>query len=100
MVTGWPDLAPEDAVADHGVKQHQWEDEETLSPEHEGETGMGRCGFFDRDRERDHVGPERDRQSAERRREDQGDHIEWHSIPATPNGCGCQERRDDTDRRE
>ena len=36
-----PDLASEDGVADDCVEQHQREDEETLAPEHEGETGVG-----------------------------------------------------------
>src|SRR5690348_7968085 len=96
----WFDLASEDAVADDGVEQHQREDEETLAPKHEGETGMGCRGVLDRDRERDHVRPERDRQSAERRREDERDHIERHSIAAVPNARGRHERGDDTDRRE
>src|SRR5271165_7261947 len=78
MVGRWPDLSPEDAVADHGVEQHQWEDEETLAPEHEGETGMRGCSFFDGDRERDHVRPKRDRQRAKRGHENERDHVEWH----------------------
>src|SRR5437660_11610246 len=45
------DLASEDGVADHGIEQHQREDKEALAPEHEGETGMWRRRFFDRDRE-------------------------------------------------
>src|SRR5215831_9649087 len=61
----WSDLASKDAVADHSVEQHQREDEQALAPEHEGETGMRCGGFLDRDRERDHVGPERDCESAE-----------------------------------
>src|SRR5277367_1566956 len=100
VVGGRPDLASEDTVADDGVEQHQREDEEALAPEHEGETGMGCGGFFDRDRERDHVGPERDRQGAERRCENQRDHVIWHFIPATPYALGGHERRDDADRRE
>src|SRR5438128_1745821 len=64
-----PDLSPEDGVAYHRVEQHQRKNENTSSPEHEGETGMRRRRVLDRDRERDHVRPERDRQGAERRRE-------------------------------
>jgi hypothetical protein len=37
--------APKDVIGDSGVDQHQREDEEALAPEHEGETGMGGCGF-------------------------------------------------------
>src|SRR5438270_14065209 len=98
MTRRWFYLASKDAVADRGVEQHQREDEKTLAPEHEGETGMRCGGFFDRDRERDHVGPERDRQSAERRHENERDHVERHSVAAAANARGRQERRDDTDR--
>src|SRR6516162_7047800 len=60
-----------------------------------------RCGgFFDRDRKWDHVGPERDRDSAERRRENQRDHVVWHPVPATPNTFGRHQCGDDTDRWE
>src|SRR5260370_580981 len=38
---GWPDLSSEDRVADHRVEQHEREDDDARSPEHEGETGMG-----------------------------------------------------------
>src|ERR1700722_4180663 len=57
-----PDLAPEHGVADGGVDQHQLKDEQAFAPEHEGETGMRRRRLLDCDRERNHVGPERDRQ--------------------------------------
>src|SRR5438093_10668046 len=95
VVGGWPDLAAKDAIADYRVDQHQREYEETLAPEHEGEAGMGCGGFLNGDRERNHVGPERDRQGAERSRENQSDHVERHSIPATPNARGrrSEERR-------
>src|SRR5208282_2501036 len=83
-----------------GVDQHQRKDENTSSPKHEGETGMGCRSVLDRDRERDHVRPERYRQGAERRRENERDHVEGHSIPASPNARGRHECRDDTDRRE
>src|SRR5207248_8482526 len=100
MPRRWFDLASEDAVADNGVDQHQREDEETLAPEHEGESGMGRRRFFDRDRERDHVRPEGDRQCAERGRENERDHVVRHSIPSTPYTGGRYERRHDADHRE
>src|SRR5271170_1645682 len=93
MVGCWPDLASKDAVADDGVEQHQREDDDTRSPEHEGETGMRRRGFFDRYRERD-------RQRPERRRENEQDHVKRRSIPATPNALGRHQRRDGRDRRE
>src|SRR5205823_13597615 len=69
-----PYLSSEDGVADDRIEQHQREDEEPLAPEHEGEAGMRRRSFLDRDRERDHVRPERDCQSAERGRENERDH--------------------------
>src|SRR5262249_21933111 len=78
LIMPWrrPNLAPEDAVTDDRVEQHQREYEETLAPEHEGENGMRCRSFLDRDRERDHVRPERDGQSAERGGENQRGHIE------------------------
>src|SRR6516162_9898077 len=94
----WFDLAPKDAVADDGVDQHQREDEEACSPEHEGETGMGCCGFVDRDRERDHVRPERDRQRAERCDKDQRHHVEWCAVLATKKAARKCNRRHDADR--
>ena len=51
-------LAPENAVADEHVKQHEREDEQSFAPEHESKGGMGSGALIDRDRERDHVGPE------------------------------------------
>src|SRR5499427_5550391 len=93
-------LSPENAVADDGVEQHQREDEQALAPKHEGEAGVRRRGFLDRDRERDHVGPERDRQRAKRRRKDEGDHVVRNTIAAAPNAFGRYERRDHADRGE
>src|SRR5260221_10978035 len=58
------DLSEKDAVVDHGVEQHQREDEKALAPEHEGKARMRRGSLVDGDRERNHVGPERDRQRA------------------------------------
>src|SRR5271163_2490364 len=88
LVRRRPDLASEDRVADRGVEQHQWEDEEARAPEHEGQTGMWRWRFFDRDRERDHVRPERDPQRAERGRENERDHSERRPVPMVPNAVG------------
>src|SRR5271166_279803 len=100
MPCRWYDLTSKDLVADHGVDQHQREDEETLSPKHESETGMGCGSLLDRDRERDHVGPERDRQRANRGREDECHHVVRHCIPATPYAFGRHDRGDDADRRK
>src|SRR5271170_527290 len=92
------DLASEDAQADRGVDQHQREYEEPLSPEHEGKAGVGRRGLVDRDRERNHVRPERDRERGERSSEDSGHHIDWRSVTAAPNVCREHDRRQDADR--
>src|SRR3984957_9850877 len=70
-----PDLTPEDAVGDDRVKQHHREDHDA-APEHEHETRLRRGGFVDGDDEGDHVGPEGQRERAECRHEDQGDHVE------------------------
>ena len=42
------DFAPEDAVADDRVEEHQREDEQALSPEHERKTRLRRRRFVDR----------------------------------------------------
>src|SRR5271169_6377095 len=68
-------LAPEDAVADDRVEQHQREDDDA-TPEHEPKTGLRRGGLADGDNEGNHVWPEGQRQGAECRYEDQRDHIE------------------------
>jgi hypothetical protein len=48
-----------------------------------------RCrGFLDHDRESDHVRLERDRQGAERRRENERDHNERRPVPMVPNAVG------------
>src|SRR5271168_4659459 len=78
------DLASEDAQADCGIDQHKREYEEPLSPEHEDKAGVGRRGLVDRDRERNHVRPERDRERGERSSEDSGHHIDWRSVTAAP----------------
>src|ERR1700730_10230111 len=87
------DLASEDAVADHGVEQHQREDEKALAPEHEGKARMRRGSVVDGDRERDHVWPERDRQRAERRRKHDHDHDKGRRIPATHDARRQADRR-------
>src|SRR5882762_2577350 len=69
------DLASEHGIIDQRVEQHQWKDDHA-SPEHEHETGLRRGRFVDGDDERDDVGPERQRESAECRHEDQCDHVE------------------------
>src|ERR1700686_4444267 len=95
-----PDLAPEDAVADGRIEKHQREDEETLAPEHEGKARMRRGGLVNSDRERHHVGPERDRQRAERCRERDYDHREGRRIPTTADTRGQDDRGDEADRRK
>ena len=52
----------EDAVVHRGVDEHQREDEEPGTPEHEGKARMRRRGLVDRDREWNHVGPKGDRE--------------------------------------
>ena len=61
---------------------------------------MRRGDFLDRDRERDHVRPETRSLECRRRRENQRDHVKWHTIPAIANALGCYERGDDADRWE
>src|ERR1700730_17779419 len=65
------DLAAEHPVADRRVDEHEGKDEKAFSPEHERETRMRCRGLIDGDRERDHIGPERDRERAECRRENE-----------------------------
>src|ERR1700721_2457174 len=48
-------LAMEHSASDGGVGQHEGQDKETLSPEHESEAGMWRCRRVNRDRKRNHV---------------------------------------------
>src|SRR3984893_8793622 len=74
---GCSDLAPEDAVADDRVEQHQWEDDHPAPPEHERKTGLRRSGFVDGDNEGDHVWPERQSQGSKSRPVDQRYHVEW-----------------------
>src|SRR5580698_11097566 len=52
------DLAMEYSASDGGVDQHEGQDEQTLSPEHECEARMRRRRRVDRDGKRNHVGPE------------------------------------------
>src|ERR1700722_1144455 len=95
-----PDFAAKDVVADGGVDQHQREDEEALSPEHEGKTGMGCRRFMDGDDEGNHVGPERYRQGSKRRDEDHDNHGEGPSVAATTNADSQPNCRHHRDRRE
>ena len=60
----FPDLAPEDAVADERVDQHQWKDDHPAAPEHERKAGLRRRGLVDGDEEGNHVWPEGQRQGA------------------------------------
>src|SRR6202051_2089627 len=76
------DLAPEDAVADERVEQHQRENDDA-TPEHEHETGLRRGRFVDGDDEGDEVWPEGQRQRAECRHEDQCDHVERPMVIVT-----------------
>src|SRR6266550_8872684 len=46
-------LSSEHAIADRGVEQHEREDEQAFSPEHERKTRLRRCCFLDREDERD-----------------------------------------------
>src|ERR1700678_3906380 len=91
------DLAPEDAVADERIEQHQREDDDA-TPEHEQETGLRRDRFVDSDDERDEVWPEGQRQRAECRREDQCDHVERPVVVVIQNAecehyCGNRTNR-------
>src|ERR1700722_10662011 len=52
------DLAMEHSATDGGVDQHEGQDEQPLTPEHERKAGMRRRGRGDRDRKWDHIGPE------------------------------------------
>src|ERR1700737_523836 len=80
---GCSDLAPEDAVADKRVEQHQWEDDQPAPPEHERKTGWRRGRRAEGDYKGDPVGPERQRQRAERRHEDQRDRVERPMVIVT-----------------
>src|SRR5262249_16889143 len=79
------DLSPEHAVVDRGVKQQQREDEKAFSPEHECKTRLRRRCFVDGEDEGNDVRPERDRQRAEGREEDQDDHGKGQFIAAVAN---------------
>src|SRR5437868_4116446 len=93
------DLASEDAVTDERVEQHHRK-YDGASPEHEGETGWRRRRFVDRDDERDQVGPEGQRESAECGHEDQCDHVERPMVVVAKDtepehDCGdCANRRE------
>jgi hypothetical protein len=54
-------------------------------PEHKGQAGVRGRGLLDGDGKRDHVGPERDRERAERSRENKSDHDEGQSVPTALN---------------
>src|SRR5262249_5480980 len=85
MVCRLCDLASEHGQADHGVEQHEREHEQTCSPEHESKARVRGSRLFDRDRERDNVGPERDCQRAEGRYENDSDHGEGQCVVTAMN---------------
>src|SRR5689334_11142258 len=85
MVARRCDLASEHGQAYRSVNKHERKHEEPGAPEHKGEARMG-CGcLLDGDRERDHVGPKRDRQRSEGSGEDECNHVEWRLVLATAN---------------
>jgi hypothetical protein len=61
---------------------------------------MRRRGLVDGDDKGDHVGPERDRQCAKRRHEDQRGRVERPSVTATVNAAGQHDCSQGPDRRE
>src|SRR4029077_18318664 len=73
------EFSPEHPVTDERVEQHQREDD-NATPEHEHQAGRRRGSLLDRKDEGDHVRPERQRQGAKRRYEDQRYHVEWQVI--------------------
>src|SRR5215468_2467376 len=75
-----------------GVDQHQREDEETCTPKHEGQAGLRSGCAVDRDRERNHIWPERDRQRAESGRENKRHHVERGAISAINDVVGEYQR--------
>src|ERR1700720_2614038 len=87
------DLAAEHPVADRRIDEHEGKDEKAFSPEHERETRMRCRGLIDGDRERDYVGPERDRERAECRREYEHTHIERRAITAAADAYSEDDRR-------
>src|SRR6201987_6058763 len=94
------EFAPEDAVADGRIEQHQREDPKTLAPEHEGESGRRRRGRIDRDLKRNHVGPERECERAEGRNEHQRNHVEWPIVVVVKDAARKHDGGDNADRRE
>src|SRR6266851_4801673 len=92
-------LASEDAVAEERVEQHQREDDHA-SPEHERKTGLRGGSFVDGDDERNDVGPEGQRESAECRHENQRDHVERPMVIATQDAEREHDRGDPANRRE
>ena len=59
---------------------------------------MRRRGLVDRDREGNHVGPEGDRERAERRQKDDGDHPERRAVAPAAKARGQHARRKGSDR--
>src|SRR5262249_2328465 len=79
------DLSSEHAEIDHGVEQHEREDEKAFSPKHESKTRLRRCGLIDGEDEGNDVRPERDRQRAKGCKEDQDDHGKGEIVAAVAN---------------
>src|SRR5215470_19125971 len=97
MVRCQPHLAAEDAIPDNGIEQHEGVDKDARTPEHERKAGVGGCAGVDRDGERNHVGPERKRERAEGRNEDERNHTEWPTVIVTQDAAREDQRRDATD---
>jgi hypothetical protein len=91
---------PLNTVTDDRIEQHQRKDEQTLPPEHEGQTRTRRSRLLDGDGEGNHVGPERDRERAKGRREYQRHHVERQAIATRADADGKHNCRHDADRRE
>src|ERR1022692_3897683 len=87
-------LASKDRIIHDRVQKHERKDENTLSPEHECETGMRRCCLVDSKHEGDHVRPKRDCQSPKGCQENQCDHRKGQFIPAVSN-TDCEYQRCD-----
>src|SRR5262249_23709162 len=88
------DLAPEYSEIDYRVEQQDWKDEQAFSPEHECKSRWRRCRIIDRESEGYDVRPERDRECAEGRDENQDDHGKGNVVVAEANAeCKHQGRK-------
>ena len=75
-------------ITNHGVDQHQREDEKACAPKHEGKAGVWSGRAVDSDREGNHIWPERDCERAEGGREDERHHVEGRAVPAINDAMG------------